>query len=420
MDSFDKLLSSHSLRSFDELGSTLKKKLDTFHYTDEEKKKLRRYNTGIPDVIKFTDPTIPDFSLARTNIEEWSENFGGSSAKTLSMLASVLKNFIYFNVSMNLYPFPARSATVLAYLRSLARDGRKLNTLNQHKSQISQIHQIAEWPDPTKSKSIRAFFNNYQREKYELTNKTDESDQAAPFRKTHLDALIQIWYKSDLFMHTRDLALLSTAYATGLREDELMRIQYKHLMIGKDGTITIKRTIGKKNRTGLPPKLLVGNFAHMLQRYIDRFPDVKPEDYLFVRLNSHGTGFFKKKAESTPILTFTKPLSGKTVDHVFERAYLELNPSMSRRKSEMIELAGADIVKSDLDPDGAIWSGHSARIGLLWDMAADRSASYTDLDYMSVGDWTSMKMVQWYLRNFAAESSASTVAQKRNDIQLPE
>ncbi len=173
--------------------------------------------------------------------------------------------------------------------------------------------------------------------------------QQSPFRRHHLSELNVIWGDSVKPRDVRDLAFISLAYDSMLRESEMANVTFSMLSRSqKSGHYTGRISHIKGSYDGTDGQH-GGRFqvsSHTYQLLVKAYEMTTDESdrdrngLLFFPLTKGGKLNKRFVAEEQGVV-YRKPLSGKAVDEIFQRAYDALLP---------------DDVKSP-------WRGHSARIG---------------------------------------------------------
>lgn len=359
--------------------------------TDEQwanqKIKLRRFQLNFPNLSESFDPNWCDLEVALRNLHEFEESRGGLSANTLSMLAFVTNKWDQYCKSIQAYSFPIHAPTLLTWFKSLKLDqGLKINTLKQYRAQLSLFHKLMGVEDTTKAPTLAMFFKSLAKDEMELTGTQVIELQAKPFRKSHLEQLMQRWGTLHHPILFRDLTVLTIAYGTLLREGEIGKIRKKHVIILESGDINIERVTSKTSITP-EPKRLTGKFANIVNQYLTHYcHGLAENDFIFSWLTVKGAR--PEKYRQTP-------MSGMTVDRIYQRAHHSLY---------------GDHAKKNLGISHRhVWSGHSSRVGALQD-GYQAGLNLTQL--IQLGDWKSNEMVLRYLRGLDNELSPNLVLQK--------
>lgn len=308
-------------------------------------------------------------------------------------LRQYLHNFRFYRrwcMAKNIPTLPIAPFHVSEYLEFLESKGRtkalqmdfgkslKPSSIASHLSSISLLHQIAEITDITKIKRIKATMkairNTAARQGYMV-------HQQSPFRRHHLSELNVIWGDSVKPRDVRDLAFISLAYDSMLRESEMANVTFSMLSRSqKSGHYTGRISHIKGSYDGTDGQH-GGRFqvsSHTYQLLVKAYEMTTDESdrdrngLLFFPLTKGGKLNKRFVAEEQGVV-YRKPLSGKAVDEIFQRAYDALLP---------------DDVKSP-------WRGHSARIGRAQDLSMDGK---TNQQIMQIGRWKKADMPVLYTR----------------------
>jgi integrase len=137
---------------------------------------------------------------------------------------------------------PALPTTVAAFLRDQAEHGKKAATLGRYGSSIARLHALADQPDPTKAELVRLELKAQrralgvrQRQARGLRFKGEVADPLAAAGPIGVCVEAMLQAAPDSLQGSRDRALLSLAFDTGLRRSELVSIRCGHLERGSAG-----------------------------------------------------------------------------------------------------------------------------------------------------------------------------------------
>nr|MBF4371331.1 hypothetical protein [Vibrio anguillarum] len=112
-------------------------------------------------------------------------------------------------------------------------------TISQYRNQIGYIYNYLKLPNPVTSTEVKAFMKSLKEDHVELTGTSYRQKQASAFRRIHLNRLIALNKEYQLpkvkWTRIRDIALISLAYATCLREGEICRIMKRHVIVSGEG-----------------------------------------------------------------------------------------------------------------------------------------------------------------------------------------
>lgn len=305
---------------------------------------------------------------------EFMATSGRFSARTLRTLSSAWGMFCRWCDENSVTSIPAKTETVIRYLSHRAMTVHR-NSVSVDRWAIGRMHRAAGCPDPAGDQRVSDALSAIKRQK---VADGEGIEQASPMREFYLDQLVDMWRNSQQVKDRRDLALLTIAYETLLREAEISRIKMKHLAVQADGSGVLTVMITKTNHSGEPDVIGLSRQAVSLcMEYLQlagRPFESTSEASLFGSVSKHGSGL-KRGA----------PLSVKTIERIFARAH------------EALQLGGMGI---------PVWTGHSARVGAAQDMAA---AGNTILQIMQAGRWSSEAMVLRYCRAILASEGAMAV-----------
>ena len=351
----------------------------------QQQQQLRRFQLNFPDLSDSFAPDWAALPQARKNLHTFNDNRGGLSPHTLKMLALTLRKWDSYCKAEGIYSFPIAPSILLGWFQGLKLIGMKINTLKQYRAQLSLFHAVMAVDDVTKQMALKHFFQALAKDEMALTGSQVIELQAKPFRKRHLDALMQLWQDPQQALTYRDLTVLMVAYGTLLREGEVGRIRKKHVQFIENGDINIER-VTSKTSISPEPKRLTGRFSATLRHYLVTYcAELAVEDFIFCWLS--GTG-------KRPIKYRKTPMSGMTMDRIYQRAHRALGLNKDDHSANRSQRA--------------VWSGHSSRIGALQDGYLV-GMSLTQL--IQLGDWKSDAMVLRYLRGLSNAQSPNVLLQ---------
>jgi site-specific recombinase XerD len=156
---------------------------------------------------------------------------------------------------------PAGAATISSYLSELARAGAKIGTLSRRLSAIRFIHQLHNYPDPTRNARVIAVWEGIRR------THGAPPDQANPLMPPDLfDVLdacpeIKMWRSKnradeDDLAGARDRALLLIGFVAALRRSELAALTCDQVEAHANGLV-LSLPRSKTNQTGEQTELVV-------------------------------------------------------------------------------------------------------------------------------------------------------------------
>ena len=320
--------------------------------------------------------TIIDNLLKR--FYEDKDRYRTNSWKALDYLWNTFVNWCQ---NKNYTPIPA-SAFVVEQFFATEENKYKANTLALFLWAISTIHRAAGVPNPTDTELAKHRLKSIRKRKVE---KAEFTEQVSAFRENHLELLIGDWRNSNKSILRRDLALLCTSYETLLRESELTRIKFEHITINSKGCAVITIPVTKTNHSGNPDVVTVSpQCTHIISEYLECVGlDFEGSNYLFKRLHANGSLLNESFLNG---LKPVKPITGKTVDYIFGKAWDHLTTTYQGLMRNVPK-----------------WSGHSARVGACQDLL---QSGYNPLQVQQAGRWSSIEMVYRYGRDILSEESA--------------
>jgi site-specific recombinase XerD len=301
----------------------------------------------------------PSATLSRSDLDgaaEAAKSYVSRSRaeRTQSAYRQQWRVFLEWCASSGLEPLPAAPETVSLYLATRAQEGRKVSTLEQALTAISQAHQLAGHESPRAAKLVRDTLRGIRRE-----------HGAAPAQKAPLygqQLRVLLSSLQDTVAGHRDRALLLLGFAGAFRRSELVALERKDLAFGADGlTVAIRRSKtdqeGRGRKVGIPygsePLTCP---VRALQRWLSHVPG--KDGVVFRSVSRHGK--------------VGKALDGRDVARIIKRA-----------------CARAQV-------DASMFSGHSLRAGLA--TAAAKAGKATHAIMKQTGH-KSVAMVQRYIRD---------------------
>ncbi|MFL7013688.1 tyrosine-type recombinase/integrase [Enterovibrio norvegicus] len=337
-----------------------------------------------------------------SDFERRKEQFAPNSIRRLQ---SAWNLFVAWCEQTNKHALPTTPRNVEEYIEHRALTCHR-NTVSVDLWSISKTHRIAGCPDPTVTERIKGVMKKIARKKTE----TDERvKQATPFNDEHLDALTAIWQNSASLIDLRDLALMTVAYESMLRESELANVKISHLTYAFDGgaVLTIYKT--KTNQSGGPQSsFLSPNAMAVVDAYLEKANIDKSckGGYLFRKVSRHNVSVKPKVIPDTNI-EIHKPLSTKAIEYVFLKAWFALHPQITPMKPND---EGFKAFKKQYRP----FTGHSARVGAAQDLL---SQGFDVLQVQQSGRWKSNTMVAQYGQHILARDSAMARSRAKKNNQ---
>ncbi len=340
---------------------------------------LSRFQVTLPTLSEVVDPHCQDYSKILRRLAKFEKDRGGLATTTMKMLSVVLKKWKEFCLKRQIYAFPQLdSSTLELFLMTLVVNDKSIATISQYRSQLLYFFDYLELYNPARSPDIKAIIKSLKEDQVELTGEAYSQEQATPFRLRHLTVLDEhfksLWPHEIRLSDRKAMAVVSTAYASCLREDEICRIKKKHLIKTSDssGELAFKLT-RTRSKTGVDvkSKWITGSYAVTLNEYLNLVDAALDDDHYV----------FSNVSQGLIPLTPETPMTGKTVDRIFARLH-----HLLLSKSQL------DIALVGKKP----WSGHSARIGRVQDAYQIEKLSFLEIERL--GDWKLSTMVKRYLR----------------------
>lgn len=166
-----------------------------------------------------------------------------ASENTRRAYAADWRTFSTWCAEHNLVALPAEVSTLVLYITHLAKQGRKVTTIERAKTAIGVAHETAKVKDnPTHATEVKRVMKGIRRTlSVARTKKT-------PIRRAALKAMIEKANDGSL-RGLRDAALLAIGFAGAFRRSELVAIKVEHLDHQPEGLIiTIPKS--KTNQEG--------------------------------------------------------------------------------------------------------------------------------------------------------------------------
>ncbi|KHT63917.1 hypothetical protein RJ45_09470 [Photobacterium gaetbulicola] len=325
-------------------------------------------------IADHSELSVDEQKVAGEGFLSFISNATGRSLNTLRQLKHAFELYDFWCVTYKHPTLPADKYQIVNYLGWLDVEKQHApSTISSHQSAVSLLHRIAGLVDTTKTQhvieSMAAIRMNAIRNGY-------NEEQQAGFRRHHLLDLKEVWRDSVKPIELRDLALLSIAWDSLLRESELARLTLS--MLKKDrktgnysGHISYtKNTSKKKDAAGDIFFVSAESYELLIKAIAATGGNIADKQSLvFYPLTKAGKANKRFWNEDTGF----SPLRGEAVDDIFDRAYSVLLPD--------------DVEKP--------WRGHSARIGRAQDLS---EAGATNQQIMQMGRWSDPKMPSRYTR----------------------
>jgi integrase len=319
-------------------------------------------------------------------LNEFEDSERDGVKNTWKTIVSNWRIFFEWCNSNNHNALPASVPTFMAFLNDKAPQ-YKANSLHIYRWAVNTIHSAAGLPSPTVAAVVKKRVKSIKESK---ARNAETAAQAPAFKWVHLEALIALWGSSARLIELRDLAIITVAYETLLRESELARIAFEHIEHTEDGRAVLTIPFTKTNQSGEVDVTMLSNEAvGIIDRYV-RMAGLDEAGLLFRQIYKSGSVTVKNAASAA--LKEPKPLSGYAIDKIFAKAYAALKAhdyTLVRKTNS--------------------WSGHSARVGACQDLLA---AGYSALEVQQSGRWSSIDMVYRYGRSILAKEGAMARARE--------
>lgn len=317
-----------------------------------------RLDSSSPQFKSYIDYLLHEFKIR--------EPLAKNSLKALDL---GWKDFVDWCVTENRVSLPASSSTVEAYLHDKMKVLRR-NTLRVRRWAIGKVHKICGYENPFNDEWVQMTVSGI--------NKSDEKrgeiiEQASAFNERHLERLESLYFNGTM-REQRDLMLMTVAYESLLRSQEVASIKLRHIK-PVDNVLEITIPVTKTNHSGEPDVVALSEPASLLVLDYLKANNLKLTDdgYLFRRLRRDGRVYPKT----------IKPMSNQGVIDIYNRVW--------------VSLGGYE------DLNVKPFTSHSCRVGAAQDLLA---AGYSVLQVQQAGRWSEPTMVFRYGRGILARQSA--------------
>lgn len=142
----------------------------------------------------------------------------------------------------NLSPLPAQPETIALFLADQAEQGLKTSTIGRRMASLSQAHELAGHPSPTRDRRVRKVWQGICREKGCSVQKK------RALALTDLKAIVA-GCEDDL-MGKRDKALLLLAFSGAMRRSELIGLDVEDVQVEGDNGLRVHIRRSKTDQTG--------------------------------------------------------------------------------------------------------------------------------------------------------------------------
>lgn len=298
-------------------------------------------------------------------------------------------------VARGLVAVPALPATVAGFLREQAAAGKKAATLARYTASIARLHALADQPDPTRTELVRLELKAQrralgvrQRQARGLRFRGEVADPLAAAGPVGVCVEAMLAAAGEDAAGTRNRALLSLAFDTGLRRSEIVAIGWGHVERGHGGGGRLFVPRSKADQEG------AGAYAYLSARTMAALADWRAvcggarEGPVFRRLHR------ARDLAGASIWTVGTRLTAQSVTLVY-RAMLDA--AHAQGLLGMIDAADYDAWRRAL-------TAHSTRVGLTQDLFA----SGQDLaGIMQALRWKSPAQPARYAQALAVEANAA-------------
>lgn len=193
---------------------------------------------------------------AAVTVVQRAQQYAGESRATNTRRAykADWRDFESWCVEQSRGAIPASSGTVALYITSIADRGRAVSTIERRLATISQAHQLAGHPSPTKDAAVREVLKGIRR-----------VHGCAPSRKkavtvAEMRGLVATCDSSP--QGRRDRALLLVGFLAGLRRSELVALEREDIQIEDEGLrIRIRKSKTDQDSEGREVGVPVGTRA---------------------------------------------------------------------------------------------------------------------------------------------------------------
>ncbi|MBH9740024.1 tyrosine-type recombinase/integrase [Vibrio navarrensis] len=336
------------------------------------KKALKRFSITLPNLTAHIDPASENYGQIMLRLVEFDNDRLGLSENSIKALVNSINQWVKFCSSIGVYSLPINEELLILYLKKMDLERKKISTIKQFVSQMSNLCKIAAIEDVARRNSVTSILSSLQKDRVEITDSTYSELQASPLQRHHMKAMIPVLaHESQHICCLRDCSFLCIAYGTLIRSAEIRMLKRKQLEI-RGSDVLIKRIVSKTDINPLP-KLVTGKMALVIIKYLGYFDDCmntfdRYQDYYIFSELSRGWRF--KNPET--------PMARSSVVELFRRCH------------RVLKIGGKP------------WTAHSARVGGLID---GYNEGFTEAELVKLGDWKSSTMVYKYLRNLASNEA---------------
>lgn len=316
----------------------------------------------------------PTESELSERLKQFVNERGAFSDNTWREIVAAFKRWGRFATSNGMQILPALPADVKLFILEMDRQGLASSSIKAYVTRLNILHVNAGLEPPNADAGVKRVLRQVSRQ---AVVAGETQGQAVPFRSVDLDVMISLWDGSSDQTQLRDLAFLSVAYNTLLRESEVLRIKVKDVTFTPKGAIIkVGHTKTTLNATGII-KHLQPRTARHLKNWLETSGLIEQKE-MCVFCWVHGRS---KRAVPTD-----KPMTHANANKIFQRAYEATHEQKHEGNKGRY----------------FTFTGHSARVGAAMDMLdADISLEKIMLE----GNWSSPAMVLHYLRHALAEQS---------------
>lgn len=146
------------------------------------------------------------------------------SENTIKAYRTDWQIFVEWCNEKNKQSYPAIPDTIMMFISDIAANStRKLSTIQRYLSTVSAVHELNNVANPVKNYQVKQVLDGIRREK------TVKRTSKKPLLLTHIQQICQLLNEKDDIISCRDHALLLVSYTTGLRQSEVLALNWEDL-----------------------------------------------------------------------------------------------------------------------------------------------------------------------------------------------
>src|SRR5690606_32235175 len=315
------------------------------------------------------------------------------SANSIRALQADLKIFGSWCQDHHCATLPALPPSIVRFIRDQAAQGKKVATLARYVSSIARIHSLAGLDDPTKTELVKLELKAQRRELgvrqkqargLRFRGEVADPRQAEGYVGVSVEAMLAAAGVG--VPGTRNKALLSLAFDTGLRRSEIVAIAWHHIEQGRAGGGRLFVPRSKSDQEGS------GSYAYLSPRtmaFLDEWREISGGDgAVFRRLHR------ARRKTGEDVWTIGAQMTAQSVTLIYRDM---LDAARAAGSFDMLSEAQYDSWRRSL-------TAHSTRVGLTQDLFA----SGQDLaGIMHALRWKSPAQPARYAQALAVEANAA-------------